>query len=424
MIIVHASTNDAIGGAARATLRLHKALLASGQDSRMLVARKSADNAGILAPQGILGRMYALASPTLEALPLRSYPNKDKGQFSPSMLKTGTHKRINAIMPDIVHLNWCNFGFMSIGEYARIKAPVFWTLHDMWAFTGGCHYSGRCDRFCTGCGACPALGSNRQTDLSSRVFARKMDKWKAFDPVIICPSRWMASQVARSKLLSRCRTHVVRLALDLDVYKPIDRSFARQVLNLPQNVRVLAFGAVFATADPRKGYDLLVETMRHLAVLHKEELHLVVFGANKPAGAPAFPQPAHFTGSLGDDISLALLYNAADIMVIPSREDNSPLTAIEALACGTPVAAFSATGLPEIVEGGCGVLGKAFDPADLAAAIAALLHDQKALNAASEAARAKAVATYEQGMIARQHMDMYAARIEELAAGRAVVSKQ
>jgi glycosyltransferase involved in cell wall biosynthesis len=107
-----------------------------------------------------------------------------------------------------------------------------------------------------------------------------------------------------------------------------------------------------------------------------EQLELVVFGQSRPAQPPDLAFPIHYSGHLHDDLSLRLLYAAADVFVIPSRQDNLPNTGLAAHACGTPVVAFRTGGLLDIVaDRATGALAEPFDPASLAAAIGWVLED-------------------------------------------------
>jgi glycosyltransferase involved in cell wall biosynthesis len=132
--------------------------------------------------------------------------------------------------------------------------------------------------------------------------------------------------------------------LNLNLFKPINKTTAREIWNLPINKKLILFGAMSATGDHRKGFDLLYEGLRQLSVKWTDKADLVVFGSSKPEKPPDFGLPVHYLGYLHDDVSLVLLYSAADIMVVPSRQDNLPNTVVESLACGTPAVAFDIGG--------------------------------------------------------------------------------
>jgi glycosyltransferase involved in cell wall biosynthesis len=163
-----------------------------------------------------------------------------------------------------------------------------------------------------------------------------------------------------------------------------------------------------ATGDHRKGFDLLYEGLRQLSVKWTDKADLVVFGSSEPEKPPDFGLPVHYLGYLHDDVSLALLYSAADIMVVPSRQEAFGQTASESLACGTPVVTFGTTGLLNIVEHQInGYLAKPFDTSDLAAGIDWVLSDDKRHKELCIKARKKAVACFDIEKIARQYAELY-----------------
>ena len=148
MKVLIVNTSDIEGGAARAAYRLHKALLTEGVDSQMLVQSKSSDDFTVLGPQTKFQKAMGKLRPTLDSIPVRRYPERTKTLFSPSWVPfAGLVDKINAINPDVVHLHWIAGGMMRIEDLAKINAPIVWSLHDNWAFTGGCHIMWECERY-------------------------------------------------------------------------------------------------------------------------------------------------------------------------------------------------------------------------------------------------------------------------------------
>jgi glycosyltransferase involved in cell wall biosynthesis len=175
----------------------------------------------------------------------------------------------------------------------------------------------------------------------------------------IAPSQWLANQASTSALAENWPIHVILNPLDLDVFRPIDQSVARELLGLPQNARLIAFGAERPDADPRKGFDLFLEALRYIQGVGVKDTHCAIFGRADPGSGVETHLPVHWLGKLTDDLMLALVYSAADVTVVPSRQENLPQTATEAQACGCPVVAFDCTGLRDTVKDGVtGILAR------------------------------------------------------------------
>jgi glycosyltransferase involved in cell wall biosynthesis len=140
---------------------------------------------------------------------------------------------------------------------------------------------------------------------------------------------------------------------------------------------------------------------------------LVLFGQSRPAQPPDLGFPIHYSGHLHDDLSLRLLYAAADVFVIPSRQDNLPNTGLEAHACGTPVVAFAAGGLVDIVDHHItGVLAEPFDPLSLAAAIRWVLEDPQRCRQLGAAARQRAEQLWDPARVAGLYAGVYGQAVE------------
>jgi glycosyltransferase involved in cell wall biosynthesis len=409
------STYDLVGGAARATYRLHQGLRAIGVDSLLTVQAKVSGDPSVLAPPGLPGRLGPLEARVrrfLHSLPVRLRRGRPPGVFTAAALPDRLAPRLAALAPDLVHLAWVADGFLRIESLPRLRRPLVWTLHDSWAFTGGCHVPYDCARYRERCGRCPALGSARERDLSRAVWERKERSWGSLDLTLVAPSRWLAEAARSSALLGGRRVEVIRNGLDLERFRPGDAREARASLGLPSEARVLLFAGVAALEDPNKGFPLLAAALGALGSQGwGKRLLLVVLGASAPAGADgaaATGVPIRYVGRVDDERRLALYYVAADALVAPSIQENQPNTVSEALACGTPCVAFRASGMVDLVEHeGVGYLARPYESADLARGIAWVLEDEGRRRALSERARRWALEELSLTRAAHKHLALY-----------------
>ncbi|BAZ69113.1 MAG: glycosyltransferase family 4 protein [Pelatocladus maniniholoensis HA4357-MV3] len=393
MKILLLSTQDMLGGAARASYRLHKGLQNIGINSQMLVQEKNSDDKTVLAPRIRMFQGIARSKLTFDALPLKFYRQRSENIFSLQWLPDRVIPKIAAINPDIINLHWISGAFVHIETLAKVKRPLLWTLHDMWAFTGGCHYSGDCDRYTQSCGTCPQLGSKKDWDLSRWVWKRKISAWKKLNLTIVTPSSWLAKCARASSLFQDLRIEVIPNGVDIQTYRPIERRVARKLLNLPEDKQLVLFGSLRATSDNRKGFHLLQPALQELSKSGwKDRLEVVIFGASQPEDPPDFGFQAHYVGTLNDDLSLSVVYSAADVFVLPSIEENLANTVMEAIACGTPCVAFNIGGMPDMIDHQKnGYLAQAYRIEDLAQGINWVLENQERHHKLSYYAREKAV---------------------------------
>ena len=295
---------------------------------------------------------------------------------------------------------------MRIEEIPSIEAPVVWSLHDMWPFTGGCHYSGECEKFLSTCNRCPLLKSSMPYDLSRWIFWRKMRAYRRKRNIkVIGLSRWITELSQESALLGRFPHVNLPNLIDTTLYKPIDRKIARELWHFPQDKKLILFGAVSATQDRRKGFKELCSALSNLP--GKENVELVVFGSGRPNRELNLEFPIHYVGHLKDDIALVTLYNAVDAMIVPSLQENLSNTVMESLSCGIPVAAFRIGGNNDMIEHLYnGYLAKAWDIEDLSQGIAWILNheDYKSL---SMAARESACKKFDERVVSKRYIEFY-----------------
>lgn len=417
MRIVHVSPVDIEGGAAKGAYNLHRSLQAAGADSLMLVQRKYGDDPSVIALGGG-GKLSVLREglrDRLDRVPLRLYDWRRENWWTVGWLPFDVRRELARLEPDIVQFHWSGRGGTPIESLRRLRDYVLvWTLRDMWPITGGCHYSGGCDRYVSGCGACPQLGSNRTYDISRWQWRRKLRAWRGVPVHYVALSRWIADCARRSPLTHGNEITVIPNGIDVDRFAPIDKDMARAMWQLPEDKRIVLFGALHSTTDPRKGYRYLREAMNALAEQGwTRRAMVVVFGASTGEQLAGFE--TRYVGVLRDEVSLASLYAAADVMVVPSIEENFGKTAIEALACGTPVAAFNNTGVVDMIDHWVnGYLAQHLSPADLARGIAWCIEQGQRSNGLSRRAREKAVRSFSGREVADRYVRLY----ERLLDGR------
>ncbi|MEH1948778.1 MAG: glycosyltransferase family 4 protein [Nostoc sp.] len=409
MKILHISTHDISGGAARAAYRLHTGLQNIGLQSQMLVQEKYSNDKTVVAPKIRLFQGIAKAKLTVESLPLKLYRQKKNTPFFTQWLPDRVIPKVAQINPDIINLHWISGGFMQIETFAKLKRPLVWTLHDMWGFTGGCHVTGECDRYKISCGACPQLSSGNEWDLSRWVWQRKVKAWKNLNLTLVSPSSWLAECARSSSLFHNLRIEVIPHGLDTQKYRPINQHFAREALNLPQDKKLILFGAIEATSDRNKGFHLLQPALQELSKSGwKDDLEVVIFGASQPENPPDLGFKTHYLGHLHDAISLATVYSAADVMLVPSLQESFGQTASESFACGTPVVAFNATGLKDIVDHQQnGYLAKPYEVEDFAKGITWVLENEQRLQKLSFYARDKAEQEFTLELQARRYSALF-----------------
>lgn len=409
MKILHLNTSDIEGGAARGTYQLHRAIINSGVKSELLVAWKQSDDFTVIDPKGKIRKGFFRLLPEIDSLPLLFYKSRYKHIFSPSWAPSLIYNKIRRLEPDILHLHWICGGFVRPEYLAKINKPVVWTIRDMWGFTGGCHSAFDCNRYMQSCGNCPQLKSGSENDLSRKLWMRKNKAWKDLNITIVAISHWLADCAKKSSLFKNYRIEVIHNALDENTFKPIDKIVAKKILNIATAKKVILFGAWNATRDINKGFQYLLPAIQDFAKKgFGQTSELIIFGSNEPAKAPNFGMKTTYLGRLHDDITLALVYSAADVTVAPSIQEAFGKTAIESLACGTPVVSFDTTGLKDIVEHKMnGYRAKAFSFQDLAKGIAWILRDKQRYRRMSISARKKVEEKFTLDVCVQKYMEIY-----------------
>ncbi len=367
MKVLIVNFSDIDGGAAKAAFRLHKSLIHEGINSIMLVEMKFSDDFTVVAPKSNIDKFIAKSKAMINIFPLRNYEIKSpfSTSFSPSF---NTINRINELDPDIVHLHWINAGMIKVEDLVKIRAPIVWSMHDMWAFTGGCHYTGSCKGYLSECGNCAVLNSQKQKDLSRKLFNRKL---KTFDKIpkitFVGLSNWMTNSAKESALLKNRRIYTLPNPINTQDFKFFDMQKARELWGLAADKKLILFGAMKSTSDTRKGF---LELCNSLKNIKNKNVELLVYGSSEPQYINDFGFKIRYMGHLNDNVSLMSLYNATDVMIVPSLQENLSNVIVECLSCGTPVVGFNIGGNSDLIEHKVnGYLAQPYDSKDLAKGI-------------------------------------------------------
>lgn len=414
MKVVLINKSDTVGGAAVAAFRLTAALHNQGVDAHMLVSDGMKGVLVEVANQSFVSQKMAYARFLWERLKFWPYEKSALERFAFSPANTGmditTHPLVQEA--DIIHLHWVNQGYLSLNDIKKIMSmgkPVVWTLHDMWPFTGGCHYNGNCHEFLEACGYCPFLKNPSGKDLSYQQLAKKKKIYKDANLHVVTCSKWLKSLATESTLFRQKNCTVIPNPIDTDFYYPMDKMECREKLGLPLDKKLLMFGAANIN-DPRKGIRYLEEALNllheHFPVL-KDKLEIVIFGKTKKGEHMQIPFKTHFMRYITNTKTLVQLYSAADAYALPSLQDNLPNTVMEAMSCATPVIGFRIGGVPEMIEHEkSGYLSEVRNSLSLSNGIyqTLFINDTEKM---ADAARSRVLEHYAEDKVAARYIEIY-----------------
>ena len=378
MKIIHISTSDKIGGAAIAAYRLNHALNQNDENSILLTLNKNTTHKNIVS---IAKNKIKYSVKLKFVLTEKIKRNLLKPKYTISLGWCGykLHKSKEIIEADVIYIHWTGFGFLSVKGLAKIlelNKPVIIFMHDMWFITGGCHHSFECNAYKTQCIKCPKIGNKLLNNILATTFFLKrkyLTKYKNLH--IVTPSNWLADCVRESALFKANNIKVIPNLIDTNLFKPIEKQIARDILNLPSNKKIILFGANGGKSDKYKGWNHLVSA---ISQLKRDDVIIVLFGGDiSDEEKKQLKYPIYSFGYIYDEYSTILLYNTADVFVIPSLAENFPNTILESLACGTPVVGFNVGGIPDLViHNETGYLAKYKDNLDLANGINWILDNE------------------------------------------------
>jgi glycosyltransferase involved in cell wall biosynthesis len=385
------------GGAGIAARRLQNALSAQGIETVLLTRAKA-------------GNKWAFYVERLSFLP---YERDKSVRFSYSLANFGEDltNHPDILSADVIHLHWINQGFLSlknISDLANLDKPIVWTLHDMWTFTGGCHYSQGCTHFLKACGHCLYLKNQSANDLSHRLWLKKQENFPKNIKFVTC-SQWLGSIARSSGLLKNHQVSAIPNPIDTNLFKPAtteERANFRTKNNIAPNTKLLLFVAM-KVSETRKGFAYLQEALVLLKAKKPDfPLQILVLGQSDPTILSALPYPVLALGMVKEEALMAHYYGVADAFIIPSLEDNLPNTVMESIACGTPVIGFETGGIPEMVgHQKEGFIAAQRDSLGLSEGVLWVLEDEARLEGLRGKARQKAVEFYSNKVVAMRYLE-------------------
>lgn len=411
--IVLLSYHNQNGGAGIACGRLYKALKHAGHEVHYLVQEKTGEDESIALSHSVWSKLLAFIRFVGERLYFRFF-EKDKSirfLFNPGIFGSDISQHPLIQQADIIHLHWVNFGFLSIQnirQLTELGKPVFWTLHDMWAFTGGCHHSGECDHFKEFCGQCKFVKQPSFHDLSHRLWREKVFAFESEQLRFVTCSQWLANKAKESSLLMQHEIHAIPNAINLSIFKNSDKRMSREKLGLAVDKSYLLFVAMRVSA-PNKGFEYLkdaIEIWKKNYPSKSENTEVLVIGELTHSNLmDDIPLKVHVLGRISNDSQMVDIYNAADVFITPSLEENLPNTIMEALSCGTSCVGFNVGGIPEMINHQVnGYIAEFKNKEDLAHGIHVCLENSVKFG---EKAREKAENHYSEKYIAELHTQYY-----------------
>jgi len=354
MKVLHINYSDSVGGAAKACLRINEALRVENIESSVLTVEAKLNNQYVTSlSQKFLLKIWANFLFILEALIIKLNVKKNTVPFSTGIIGIDISKHKKVKEADVIHLHWINHGFLSLKNIKKLTSlnkPVFWTFHDAWLSTGGCHVKAGCTNYLNGCGNCPVLKNQKTNDLSKKLFKNKSEIIGESDFSVITPSKWLSNEVKQSSILKNKTVSVVNNPIDTNLYLNADKSKAKQTLNINTEKKVILFGFIKFKTVSHKGIDYLMEAFELLKQTAASKDILIMGLGLSEGDIKKLPFESIFTGYVKDENKLSVIYNAADVFVAPYLEDNFPNTVLESLSCGTPVVGFNTGGIPEMVD--------------------------------------------------------------------------
>lgn len=343
MKVLHLATID-LGGAYKATVRINECMRKCGVDSEILLRTKLHGDT-----QGVEIFDHAAQKFVSKSKNVINLFLSQKDVFSDYL---GTDVSMHPLVreADVLVLHWVNsfLSYKGVEKLLAMRKTVIWVMHDMWPFTGGCHYDWYCGGYTHCCGKCPHLNSRKEQDLSRRNFMRKAQAVKSGKMIFVGPSEWSVTCARQSKITEEQKLVKILNPINREVFYRRDNIQAlREKYRIPTEKKIILFGASGADHNKIKGMQYLDEA---LCEISEQEYAVAIFGNIKTVHLTNQKLEVICLGAIERENELAEIYSCADVFVAPSLQEAFGYTVNEALSCGVPVAAFDVGGIKDQVR--------------------------------------------------------------------------
>jgi len=353
--VVHICAEIAPGGAAHSTLNLHHGLLDLGIESWILTG----------ASRGIVKNCVALPDTNIEKESIQCLAEDlvwgNRTQLSNSHFSLDLSGRSIVNHPliadaDVVNLHWVAdfLSSFNIAELASLRKPVVWTLHDMRPLTGGCHFSAGCARYQDECGNCPQLQYD-YLNFTKRSLGAMSEAASLLQPFFVAPSNWMLQNIRNSRVSRELDSTCIAYGLETNLFQPGNLEEARKELGLTHSGKYILL-ASHSMIEKRKGAMQAIEVLEQLKtdpllndLIQSGDLRLLCCGRKSEDFMPQGWEIDH-VGYVTSS-NMAHVYQAANIMLFTSTDDNLPNVLLEAMACGLPIVGHAVGGALELLGG-------------------------------------------------------------------------
>ncbi|MBO7302475.1 MAG: glycosyltransferase family 4 protein [Bacteroidaceae bacterium] len=411
MKVLVINTSEKNGGAAIAANRLVKALRRNKVSVKMLVRDRQTNDSDVVALRTTVRTKWQFVWERFVIWLLNNFDKKRLFQISLANTGTDITKLKDFKEADVLHIHWINQGMLSLNDIDHIiksGKPVVWTMHDMWPFTGICHYNEECTNFLESCGECPFLCSKSGNDVSHKLLEKKRNIYNNANIAFVACSKWLRDIARSSNVLKEKNVINIPNTIDTELFNEKEKKTIRDKYGLPNDKKLLLFGSA-KISEKRKGFSYLIEACDILLNRYPElckDLGVIILGKYNE-GDFCIPLPTYSMNYIKNEKELCDIYNAADVYVTPSLQDNLPNTIMEALACGLPCVGFNVGGIPEMIEHKVnGYISEYKSSQDLAEGIRWILQDAQYPNLQKQAVK-KVVECYSDKIVVKEYLQIY-----------------